>query len=252
MAPTAAWLAPLVQRDAPRLRLVGIPHCGGGSSLFRTWPAGLPDTIEVWTARLPGRDERVDEPASRDLSMAADAMAAALRGIARPCPLVLFGHSLGALVAFEVTRRLERDGAAPALLVVSACAAPQIARTAPPIHRLPDQAFLDAVKIFGGLPDEILEDDEMRAHILPVLRADFEMCETYAYQARLPLQVPITAIGGMADRAVERRSLEAWREQTAGRFALNLLPGGHFYLREETLLFRTLTRELAALPAARR
>jgi surfactin synthase thioesterase subunit len=247
MSGAGRWLAPVTPRPSAGLRLLGIPHCGGGAALFRAWPAALPEWIEVWAAHLPGRDERRDDPASHDLAAVADALTEAAASLPLR-PLALFGHSLGGLIAFEVARRLQARGTPAAALIVSACAAPQAAPAAGPIHQLADGAFLEAVAAFGGLPPEIVADPEMRAEIVPVLRADFMMCETYRYEPGERLRLPLAVFGGLQDRAVPRSALEGWREQGSGRFALTLLPGDHFYLREESGVCRALGRELGALP----
>jgi surfactin synthase thioesterase subunit len=249
--PPGAWITCAVPRRAPELRLFAFAHCGGGTRLFQAWPAALPSTLEVCPVLLPGREARRDEEPLTSVPALVDAAAAALQP-RLDVPFVLFGHSLGALLAFELARRMCHAGMPPLALVVSACAAPGTARVARAIHGLPDGELIEAVAEFGGLPEELREDAEVRAEIVPALRADFTAAETYTYRPDAPLALPVIAMGGTADPMVTRPELEAWRTQTARRFSLNLLPGGHFYLTSAQALFlRALTRELLMVaPAA--
>lgn len=244
-----SWLVPVTRRDATRARIVGIAHCGAGASLFRGWARRLPPVFDLWAVQLPGREERAAEPCETSMTTVVDAL---LDGLERMPAFrtILFGHSLGALVGFELAKRLERAGHAPAALVVSACAAPQLqAARRRPLHGLDDEAFLGAVGDYGGLPDALLADPGMRAAILRPLRADFEMCDAYSYREAAPLRVPIVAFGGKEDRMVTRTDLEAWRAQTSARYTLTLLPGDHFYLQGAELFHRALARELSPFVA---
>ncbi len=244
-----AWVTHPSPRAAPALRLFTFAHCGAGTRPFQLWPAGLPEAVEVCPVLLPGREARADEPLLTTIPEIADRAALAIAPeLDLPC--VLFGHSLGALLAFEVARRLGEAGHHARLLVVSACAAPDEAAPAlrPAIHELDDDAFLEAVAGFGALPEELRTDGEMRAAMLPALRADFAAVEGYAFTAGARLPVPITAIGGTEDATVSRAALEAWRRQTSRRFSLSLQPGGHFYpARSRTTLLRMLAREILAV-----
>jgi medium-chain acyl-[acyl-carrier-protein] hydrolase len=146
-------------------------------------------------------------------------------------PFAFFGHSLGALVAFELARRLERDGGpVPVRLLVSGCAAPQVPRDGRPLHVLPEAEFRSELRGLNGTPAAVLENEELMELLLPTLRADFALCETYTFIPGPPLTCPINAWGGLNDDAVSRQSLDAWQEQTTGSFRLHLLPGDHFFL----------------------
>jgi medium-chain acyl-[acyl-carrier-protein] hydrolase len=248
-APDSAsvWITCASPRPAARLRLFAFAHCGGGTRLFQGWPGALPPSVEVCPVLLPGREARRDEAPLTSLAAIIRAAADALQS-RTDLPVVLFGHSLGALIAFELARDLCRLGRAPAALVVSACGAPDEPRTARRfLHRLPDVELMEAVAEFGGLPEELREDAEMRAEIVPALRADFKVLETYEYGAGAPLPMPLIAMGGTADPVVPRHALQGWRRHTAQRFSLSLLPGGHFHLTTSQPLFlRALSRELLA------
>jgi medium-chain acyl-[acyl-carrier-protein] hydrolase len=162
-------------------------------------------------------------------------------------PFAFFGHSLGALVSFELARFLRREYAIRLVhLFVSSHSAPQIPDREPPIHDLPAPDFVEKIRSLDGMPEKVLENGELMALIIPILRADFSMCETYVYQDAEPLDCPISALGGLYDRYVSRADLEAWREQTSAAFSARMFPGGHFYLnRERPLLLRALAQELS-------
>jgi len=148
-----------------------------------------------------------------------------------PGPFALFGHSMGALIAYELTRRLEEGGGtAPTLLIASAARPPHLMRRADPLHSLPDRAFREALRELEGTPEAVLEHDELMELLLPTLRADFELCETYEYRDRPPLACPILVVGGAEDRSVAPGLLREWVKMTRGGFSELILPGGHFFL----------------------
>jgi medium-chain acyl-[acyl-carrier-protein] hydrolase len=149
-------------------------------------------------------------------------------------PFVMFGHSLGALTAFEVVRRLRSMGRPlPVHLVVSGRCAPHVRNKQPELHRAPDGEFLQAMHRLFGMPTELLNDSGLMALSMPGLRADFELMETWRYRPEGPLEMPITAIGGCSDPTLPYSDLEAWREHTTASFESYWLPGAHFYLSEQ-------------------
>jgi medium-chain acyl-[acyl-carrier-protein] hydrolase len=148
-------------------------------------------------------------------------------------PFVFFGHSMGALISFELTRHLRRHaGLQPSHLLVSARRPPHLPAARAPIHALPEQLFREEIRQFEGTPPEVFADEELARIFLPLLRADIALCETYVYEEEEALSVPITAFGGTRDEGVEPRHLEAWCGLTSAPCALHLFEGGHFYLRE--------------------
>lgn len=161
-------------------------------------------------------------------------------------PFAIFGHSLGALVGFELARQLRRQyGVNPVRLFVSAGCAPQVPRRGSPIHILPAKEFLAAVCGLNGIPMEVLEHEELMEIILPPLRADFAVYETYTYSAEPPLSCPISTFGGLQDGKVSHSDLEAWRDQTTASFSLRMFPGDHFFLNTtQPLLLQMLSQEL--------
>lgn len=215
-----------------RVRLYCIPHAGGGASTFRTWPGDLPAGIEVRSVQLPGREDRIAETPFRDAPAAAVALADAIGGELSGS-WALFGHSMGALIGFELLRELRRrDVAGPARFFVSGHRAPQFPDSFESIHELPDAEFLDALDSrYSAVPPAVRESEELLELLLPGLRADVAVCDTYVHERGEPLECPIDALGGTDDPAVSRESLEAWHEQTSGPFRVTMLEGDHFYLQ---------------------
>jgi medium-chain acyl-[acyl-carrier-protein] hydrolase len=161
-------------------------------------------------------------------------------------PFAVFGHSLGALVGFELARALRKQsGVQPVHLFVSADRAPQIPLPGRPIHALPEGEFLAELRCLNGTPGKVLEHAELMRIMLPILRADFAVYETYAYSAEPPLDCAISSFGGLQDRKVNCGDLEAWRDQTRASFSLRMFPGDHFFLNtSQSLLLRVLSEEL--------
>jgi medium-chain acyl-[acyl-carrier-protein] hydrolase len=161
-------------------------------------------------------------------------------------PFGFFGHSLGALVAFELTRQLRRQsGPQPVHLLVSAARAPQMPRKDRPIHALPEEEFLGELHRLNGIPGKVLEDTELMQFMLPILRADFAVFETYQYSAEPPLGCALAGFGGLQDRRVSSEDIEAWRDQTSASFSLRMFPGDHFFLNAaQPLLLQQIAQEL--------
>lgn len=233
--PTTArdpWV--VIPRPTPnaRLRLICFPYAGGGASIYGRWPAQLPPEVEVVAAQLPGRESRLAETPIADMIVLVDRLAEALAPY-MDRPFALFGHSNGGLMAFELIRRLQAAGRRmPLHLFVSGRPAPQVELTDPPVHDLPHDEFMETLRRFGGTPEEVLQNEEIMALMAPVLRADFALGETYHYEPRPPLDLPISAYAGETDAEVPVWQVEAWREQAAGAFQFRLFPGGHFFLQE--------------------
>jgi medium-chain acyl-[acyl-carrier-protein] hydrolase len=245
------WTLVPTPNPAARVRLFCFPYAGGGASIFNTWPRGLPAEVEVVGVQPPGREARIGETPIGNLHELADAIHRELTPLLDR-PFVLFGHSNGGLMAFELARRLRRAGGPmPQLLVASGRPAPQLADEEPPIHALPYGEFIDALRRYNGTPEEILANAEIMELLEPVLRADFSLGETYRYDAEPPLDVPITAFGGERDDEVPREQVEAWREQTTGEFRMQMFPGDHFFLNSDRpQVLAALSRELRPIVAA--
>jgi len=170
----------------------------------------------------------VEAPFSR-VSQIVDALAENLRG-ALNLPFAFFGHCMGALIAFELARRLRREGHEPLHLIVSALRPPQLGNPKYPLHVLPDAAFVATLAALNGLPQELIEEPELLNLMLPVLRADFEACETYRYRYESPLHCPISCYTGRKDPRSSPEEMDLWRDHTVGRFSCRVFPGNHFFL----------------------
>lgn len=221
-------------RSKTRVTLFCIPHAGGGASAYHNWASALAPQIGVKVLQLPGREGRFREPVLTDLdAVLGDLFRAVVADIMRP--FAFLGHSMGALLAFELSQLLRsHTGREPVHLFVSACRAPQLSQVAEPCSTLPQQEFVAAVtRQYGGIPAAILADQDFLAAILPAIRADFGILERYRAAARLPLDCPISAFGGQQDTATPISTLEAWREHTTGVFNLEMLEGGHFYIQSK-------------------
>ena len=215
------------------LRLFCFPYGGGAASAYRPWTQTLPPEIDVCAIQLPGRGNRLREPLLTKMSLAVELVGREIAPLLDR-PYVFFGHSMGAILAFEVARLLRRGGhLLPAHLFVSGHRAPQIPNTEPFTYNLPDAEFIADLQRLNGTPVEVLEHPDMMQLVLPLLRADFESIQTYSYKHEPPLDCPITALGGLLDPDVSREKLEAWREQTTAAFKLHMFPGDHFFLHKE-------------------
>jgi medium-chain acyl-[acyl-carrier-protein] hydrolase len=249
----SAWLPALRHRPQAQARLFCFPYAGGSVASYVEWADRLPQTIDVRPVQVPGRWNRSHEP---PLTRPED-IVNALLPVLLPLldrPFVMFGHSMGALLAFEMTRTLRRGKhPLPAHLFVSGRRAPQIPDLDLPSADLPDAEFIAELRKFNGTPDEVLESAELMALVLPSLRADFAVCRAYAYESEPPLALPITVTSGEDDDESEPGYLEAWREQTTGRCEVRTYPGDHFYLRAATgslieLVHEALHRALHSSP----
>ncbi len=230
------WLPTIRRPSRGGMRLFCFPYAGGGASVFRDWTAALSDSVQVCPVQLPGRETRFGEPPFTRLPNLIAALAESLNHYVDQ-PFALFGHSLGALVAFELARNLCRQGRrAPVHLFVSGCRAPHLAHTDRWAHTLPDGAFRDELRRLNGTPAELLDNDELMDLLLPTLRADFALFETYDYRSGSPLRCPITALGGRDDEGITREDLDAWHTHTRARFQRRVLPGDHFFLRNAQTL----------------
>ncbi len=244
-ATLGSWIAGRKANPRARLRLFCFPYAGGSALMFRAWSNALPADVEVCPIQLPGRSTRLMERPFTELAPLIQALTRALSSLLDK-PFAIFGHSLGALVGFELARRLRRQyGVNPVRLFVSAGCAPQIPRRGSPIHILPGREFLAQVSRLNGIPMEVWKDEELMEIVLPSLRADFTVYETYVYSVEPPLNCPISTFGGSQDGKVSRSDLEAWRDQTTASFALRMLPGDHFFPNTtQPLLLQMLSREL--------
>lgn len=215
--------------EDPRLRLFCFPYAGAGGSVFRSWSPRMPDGVEVVMVTPPGREHRLGELAHRQIAPLVEELAGQV-GPLLDRPYAFFGHSMGALVAFELARRFESQGAAPPeLVMLSAFRSPDLPNPNR-VHDLPDEV-LKVVLRREGVDEKVLQNEELMAAMLPTLRADFEACDSYRYTDGPPLSCPLALYAGAGDARVPARDLEGWRRQsTAEHVSLTVLPGTHFFL----------------------
>ncbi|HJN44684.1 MAG: thioesterase domain-containing protein [Vicinamibacterales bacterium] len=228
------WLSvPRPQPAAPH-RLFCFPYAGSGASGYHVWAKTLAAAhLEVCAIQLPGRENRLSEPACEHLDILLPPLLDALEPhLDRP--FGFFGHSMGTLLAFEAARALrDRGWPTPRRLFLSAGRPPHLARTDTPLHGLPDDAFLAAIVArYQGIPAAVLEHRELLDLILPTLRADITLLETYRYRPAAPLAAGFSVFGGRSDPRVDDESLRRWRDLTEGPFLCETFDGGHFYLND--------------------
>ncbi|WP_309474733.1 thioesterase II family protein [Streptomyces ipomoeae] len=226
-----AWIRRFHPAPEVRTHVLCLPHAGGSASYFYSLSAALSPSVEVCAVQYPGHGDRINESAVNSLEALADQIVDAL-DLLRGNRLVLFGHSMGAALAFEIARRLETQGDAPSALFVSSRRAPSRPR-AERFHLLSDIELLKEVRRLNGTDFEVLADDNVLSLFLPAIRSDFTASETYSYKPGSALTCPIFTFFGDQDKDLTRDDLEAWRDQTAGDFELTSFPGGHFYIGDQ-------------------
>lgn len=248
------WVVcPTVVPQAP-LRLFCFPYAGGGASIFRAWPDYLSLQAEVCAIQLPGRESRLKEAPVTQFAPLIESLAAALLPYMDEKPFALFGHSLGGLLCYELARFLWKNYAlSPACLFVSGCRAPHrqsiyLNTTRKRVGDLSDAVLSERMYMLNGTSQAILQDKELMKLLLPVVRADFTLAESYAYVDGEALDCPLSVFGGMQDQEIQRDDLFAWLDLTNGQSTVRMLPGDHFFLRSsQPLLLHALRHDLMSL-----
>jgi len=228
------------------VRLFCFPYAGAGAGAYLDWPALVPPWLELVGAVYPGREARSMAPPLRRLDLLVEALADAMAPwLDRP--FALFGHSMGAYVAFEVGRRLVQLGRVPESVFVSGAGAPHLPPPHP-LHHLSPRDFLAELIRLNGFPAEVLRSAELLRHVLPILRADFVACETHRLDSAEPVDFPLHVLCGDCDPRVDGHRLAAWRTLAAGVFSQRLFEGDHFYLHHHAReLLAWIGRELSPL-----
>ncbi|MBO4206243.1 thioesterase II family protein [Micromonospora echinofusca] len=223
------WFCRASESAAP-VRLFCFPFAGGNAAAFLPWQALLGPDVELWVAQLPGRGARLFEPPLSDLDELVGELTGAMAGYTDR-PYALFGHSLGALVAFEVARALHRDGRpGPRGLWVAGAEGPRTRSVRQVLHDLPDAELIEALRDYGGTPTELLDDPEMMALLLPGLRADFALDECYTYRPGAPLDLPVHVLLADRDPHVEPARVAGWSQESSRPVQRHVFPGDHFFL----------------------
>ena len=226
-------------------RLFCLPYAGGGASVFREWPRALPSGLEVCPVQLPGREERWREAPFQELRDLVRVLSDVLATVAE-APFALFGHSMGGLIAFELARELRRqDKRGPFHLFLSGLRAPQMPGRHRPMHDLSDPEILRELGALNGIPEAVLGHAEFMNVLLPTLRADLTLCETYEFHSEPPLECPISAFGGTDDPRVNPDELSGWAAHTTREFRPHFFAGDHFFVNSaRSAVLQVLAKEV--------
>lgn len=223
-----AWIFGRQPRPEARVRLFCFPYAGGGASIYRGWQALLPEAIEVCPVQLPGRENRIKEAPYTRVEPLVEALVPALAPL-MDRPFALFGHSMGALIAFELARALRRANA-PLPIHLFAVALPAPHLRWPARHDLPREELLMLIRRYSATPEAVLQDEELLdRHILPLLRADFAITDAYAHTNEPPLALPFSVFGGAQDAVVPAEALPEWAAHSTYPLAQRMFEGGHFF-----------------------
>ncbi|MEV0221364.1 alpha/beta fold hydrolase [Streptomyces sp. NPDC050704] len=247
------WIRRYHPAQDSEIRLLCLPHAGGSASFYLPVSQALPPRIEVLAVQYPGRQDRRLEPCVESIPELADQLLPLILEEWTDRPLALFGHSMGASLAFELAGLLEqRAGVVPVMLFASGRRAPSRFRVEDDVHGRGDEALLAEIKRLAGTDSRILGDDEVLRMVLPAIRSDYRAAELYRPERVHRVSCPVTALVGDADPKAPLDDVRAWREHTSGAFAMDVFPGGHFYLTEQApRVIRRVTDALAGAAADR-
>ena len=245
MNSTNAWFKSNYASRQGDLKLFCFPYAGGSALIYRNWASYLPPAVEVISLELPGRGARIKEPPIVSMPVLIESVVEHMLPLLNT-PFVFFGHSMGAMIAFELARSLRRQiNCEPQALFIAGRRAPQIPDESPVAYNSPEKEFIEELYRIDGTPKEVLENAELMGLMIPLLRSDFQLVQTYEYSVDEPLRCPITAFGGLDDIEETRDKLLLWKEHTVSAFKLHMLPGDHFFLRSsQAILLGLLADEL--------
>ncbi|MEQ1511745.1 MAG: alpha/beta fold hydrolase [Lysobacteraceae bacterium] len=246
---TPAWFTDFGQSSEAPIRLFTFAHSGGGASVFNKWYKALPGT-HVLAARLPGRESRIAEPAHSAMGALIDTLAGQIAP-RLDRPFALYGHSLGGLIAFELAHRLRELGLRqPERLLIGAYRSPERRSPHPELHALADADLVTGLKRYDSMPQSIIDSPELMALLVPMLRADFSLFETYTYRDRAPLDRPIVVYYGNDDRMIGPAEMDGWRTKSSADVRLHPIEAGHFFhLTHEAELLTMIAAELRGIAA---
>ena len=249
----SSWFECLSRSKAPRLRLFCFPYAGGSADIYRSWRNWFPEQIDLCLVHLPGRSKNMGRRAFSQLVPLVAEIANHI-SLLTDIPYALYGHSMGGLISFELARELSHQlRTVPKHLFVSGCRAPQYPRDEPLTFNLPHDAFIAELKKLNGTPEEVLANSEVMELFIDLLRADFELVETYQYHPGDHLSCPITVYGGIEDEHVPMEACHQWQKQTSASCKVRMFSGDHFFIRNAETdfvnAFRTdLLSALSAMP----
>lgn len=238
------WIEYSQPNPQAKLRLFCFPYAGGSATIFRNWFSSLPNTVEVHPIQIPGRGSRLMEAPFTEITPLVQTLGNSLLSYLDK-PYAFFGHSLGALISFELARYIRKKcNSTPVHLFISARQAPHIPDPSP-MYNLPETELLQELDRLNGTPKEVLANPEIMQLLLPVLKADLAVDETYIYNLESPLESPITVFGGLQDPETTFDDLEAWREHTIASFSIKIFPGNHFFINTvQSMVLEAIAQEI--------
>ncbi|EST37921.1 hypothetical protein N566_10395 [Streptomycetaceae bacterium MP113-05] len=248
MNDTDTWIRRFFPSDGAAVQLICLPHAGGSAPFYRPVAQALNPSVEVLAVQYPGRQDRRREPMLDSIGALADGVAAAVRD-AVDRPFALFGHSMGATLAFEVALRLEGTGNRPLRVFASGRRAPSTHRDEQ-VHKRDDDGIIAELRTLSGTDQRVFGDEELLRMVLPAIRNDYRAAETYTCPPDVRVEAPITVLSGEDDPKASREEVEAWRTHTSGEFDLQMYPGGHFFLVEHAAEVLRVIGERLGEPAA--
>lgn len=247
----ARWFVVPKAQPRARLRLYCFPYAGGSSLFFHDWHKALPSDIEIVAIDPPGRRGRILEKPFDNVGLLLDALEPAILPRLQG-PFSFFGHSTGSLVAFELARRLRKRGASqPSHLLLAGCGAPHLPLRREPFRDLSDDQFVEVLRRFGGTPEAVLNQRELMELMLPLLRADFQLLETWPHVPEPPLDIPMFVYGGLDDSFTPREDLDGWAQHTTAGLHVEVFEGGHFFVTSQRDRLMPLLAQALASRGAR-
>jgi medium-chain acyl-[acyl-carrier-protein] hydrolase len=226
------WFYVPCPKTDPALRLFCFPFAGGTAEIFHQWPEGLPRDVEMCAVQPPGRSTRLKEPPLTRISIIVEQLAQAMFPFLDK-PFAFFGHSMGAMVLFDLAHHLKQNGGKlPVHIFVSGRRAPQVPSLHPHIHHLTNEECISIMRGYNAVPEEILENSQLMKLLMPVIKADFEAVEKWTYEEKPSLEIPIWAFAAVNDNLASRENMEVWNLHTCKAFKLFTFPGQHFFIQD--------------------
>lgn len=227
------------------MRLFCLPHAGGTSTAFREWADWLPGVIELCIVEIPGHGYRLNEALIHRLPPLVQQVAQDIQPYLDK-PFAIFGHSMGNLLGFELSHYLQNYyQKTPIHLFLSGRGAPHLPSREEPIHQLPEDQFIHKITEYNGTPKEVIQHKELMDLMLPILRTDFEVCETYQFSPKPPFNFPLTIFGGLSDQGASKPDLQEWNRYTNSSFSLRMFPGDHFFIfSAQKQLLQAIVRDI--------
>jgi medium-chain acyl-[acyl-carrier-protein] hydrolase len=239
------WLVTWPRKTTPRVRLFCFPYAGGNGQIFKSWADSLPDYIEVVGIELPGRGRRFAEPFIDDINQVIDHLYESIKS-SLDIPFAFYGHSNGALLVFELTKRvIARTGISPQKIFIAAKRSPHLGREVP-LHKLCDEEFVKVIRDYKGTPIQVFSHPELLELYLPILRADFALSENYIFMDQAPLSTEAVLIAGEADEIASVEEVFAWENLFATPPEKEVVTGDHFFLNScQEHLFSIIQQKLS-------